>query len=58
MPILTDDKEERKMQIKMRKIELQIQELDDELIMYMIQRAEYELNRRYEKRVYGKHSRK
>ena len=55
MPILTDDKEERKMQIKMRKIELQIQELDDELIMYMIQRAEYELNRRYEKRLKGKY---
>lgn len=50
MPILTDDKEERKMQIKMRKIELQIQELDEELIIYMIQRAEYELNRRQEKR--------
>jgi conjugal transfer/entry exclusion protein len=36
-------------------IELQIQELDDELLMYMIQRAEYELNRRYEKRLKGRY---
>lgn len=50
MPILTDDKEERKFQIKMRKIELQIEELDEELIVYMIQRAEYELNKRQERR--------
>lgn len=45
-----DDKTERKMQIKMRKIELFMQNLNDEMLVYAIQVASYRLNKREEKR--------
>lgn len=46
-----DDKDERKMQIKMRKIELFVQALkDDEMLIYLIQAAQYQLLKREEKR--------
>jgi hypothetical protein len=49
-PEYIDDKDDRKMQIKMRKIELFMQNLDDEMLIYAIQVASYRLNKREEKR--------
>jgi len=44
--IILDDKQERKTQIQMRKIELYIKNLDDEMLMY----ADNVINKELEKR--------
>jgi len=44
--IILDDKQERKTQIQMRKIELYIKNLDDEMLMYAYQVINKELEKR------------
>jgi len=48
--IILDDKQERTVQIKMRKLELLTKDLDEEMLIYLIQAATYQLTIRQEKR--------